>query len=286
MEFCSRCDGGAIHAPNCPMCGGSGFVDSQKEASTLAYTVPSPFQNNASAARLAREEEKRRSVKVYRAKGSPHQAQKIARWSEAAPSVKGSSHSHARPAKAEDPQGKAGNPPCAKKATHKRKGKTKKTPSAKIANTALADQLSALKAELVLAPAKPAKKRKKKRRSPKSRENLVLSAPRQSRPQPRKNIPFIPVVDGKVSVEGCLGEKSESRFTTAAGPMRAAGAVRSELSFNEVQDEEKPQGTSGAFQEYHREEDGGRYMGHSFREENGRFGSLPLYDNLDEIDDY
>lgn len=32
--------------------------------------------------------------------------------------------------------------------------------------------------------------------------------------------------------------------------------------------------------------DSGRGLGHSFREEDGRFCSLPLYDNLDEIDDY
>jgi len=286
MEFCSRCDGGAIHAPNCPMCGGSGFVDSQKGASASAYSVPSPFQNNASSARLAREEEKRRSVKVYRTKDSARKVPKIVQRGDVAPSIAATPHSHAKPANAVIRQPKAANPPCAKKATHKRRGKPKKTPSAKIANTALADQLSALKPELVLAPAKPAKKRKKKRRSPKNRENPVLSAPQLSRPQPRKRIPLIPVVDGKVSVEGGLGEKSESRFATAAGPMRAAGAIRSELPFNEVHDEERPQGTSRAFQEHHREEDGGRYMGHSFREENGRFGSLPLYDNLDEIDDY
>lgn len=284
MEFCSRCDGGAIHAPNCPLCGGSGFVDSQKGASAPAYTVPSPFQNNASAARLAREEEKRRSVKVYRAKGSARKEPRIVPRSDVTPPI--AANPRAKPAKVVVAQPKPGISPCDNKAAHKRKGKPRKTPAAKIANTAQADKLGALKPEIVLAPAKPAKKRKKKRQAPKSKATTAPMAPRLSRSKPRKDIPFIPVVNGKVSVEGCLGEKSESRFTTAAGPMRAAGAIRSELPFNEVHDEEGPQGTSRAFQEYHREEDGGRYMGHSFREEDGRFGSLPLYDNLDEIDDY
>ncbi|GHD54713.1 hypothetical protein [Vreelandella hamiltonii] len=272
MEFCSRCDGGAIHAPNCPMCGGSGFVDSQKGASASAYSVPSPFHNNASAARLAREEEKRRSVKVYRAKGSPQKESRLGPKTEAVPAIASNPHSHAKQAKTRRPQPKS--------------GKAKEASGARITNTALADQLSALKSELVLAPAKPAKKRKKKRRSPKSRENPVLSAPRLSRPKPRKNIPFIPVVNGKVSVLVGVREKSESRFATSVGPMRAAGAFKSDLPFNTARDEDEPQGTSRAFQEHHQEEDGSRYMGHSFREESGRFGSLPLHDNLDEIDDY
>jgi hypothetical protein len=69
MEFCSRCDGGAIYAPNCPLCGGSGFIESSDTKAPI-FTVPSPFQKQVGVSRLAREEEKRRRVKIYKAKGS------------------------------------------------------------------------------------------------------------------------------------------------------------------------------------------------------------------------
>lgn len=71
MEFCPRCDGGVIIAPTCPVCSGSGFIDSATAASP-SYTIPSPFRKAATASRLGREEEKRRKVKSYKQKGVPY----------------------------------------------------------------------------------------------------------------------------------------------------------------------------------------------------------------------
>lgn len=69
MELCPRCHGGEIHAPNCPICGGSGFVSGQavpQAAPSVAGSCVSPEarRRQVQSYRRAREEEKRRAVRV------------------------------------------------------------------------------------------------------------------------------------------------------------------------------------------------------------------------------
>lgn len=282
MELCSRCDGGAIHSPNCPMCGGSGFVDSQQSAIALTFTVPSPFQKQACAARLAREEEKRRSVKIYKAKGTNPKNPQFVRDSLAKrASPANDKHQAKTPSQAGTAKPQAGKAPPASKA----KSKPAQSSKPKVANTALAEQLQALKSVIVVAPAKPANKRKKKRRTHKNRAASAPTITRPLRPKPRNNMPFIPVINGRISGECPVTENSESRFSILTLPTKSQGGVNRGFTFEDPLERELSRKNATIFEARHVEEDAGRYMGHSFRDRDGRFGSLPLHDDMDEKDD-
>lgn len=67
MEFCPRCRGGEINAPNCPGCGGSGLIsDSPTPPSPAKVLTVSPEARRLQieAARKAREAEKHRKVRT------------------------------------------------------------------------------------------------------------------------------------------------------------------------------------------------------------------------------
>jgi len=67
MEFCPRCRGGEVNAPNCPGCGGSGFVDevtTEPAPSKILSVSPVARRQQIETARKAREAEKRRKVRV------------------------------------------------------------------------------------------------------------------------------------------------------------------------------------------------------------------------------
>ena len=67
MEFCPRCRGGEVNAPNCPGCGGSGFVDevaTEPAPSKILSVSPVARRQQIETARKVREAEKRRKVRV------------------------------------------------------------------------------------------------------------------------------------------------------------------------------------------------------------------------------
>lgn len=71
MEICKRCHGGEIYAPNCPVCGGSGWVDEQAPSAVspggshpVAVISPEARHRQIEERRKAREEEKKRKVRV------------------------------------------------------------------------------------------------------------------------------------------------------------------------------------------------------------------------------
>jgi hypothetical protein len=253
------------------------------------YTVPSPFQKQASISRLAREEEKSRSVKIYKANGTGRKktlGPKPGKLPQPQPPQGHVGQANAAPhATQPKPVGKG----ASKKAPSKPKSQTKPIPKAKIANTALADQLESLKSVMVLAPAKPPKK--KKRRSPKKSGNSSVSMPyRETTPskrpsKARSGMPFVRVVDGRISEECPVTEKSESRFSSMPRPMGTQGGVNRNFYYEDPDAKEPTPQDFASVGAGHREEDAGRHMGHSFRDRDGRFGSLPMHDVHDERDD-
>lgn len=67
MEFCPRCNGGEIYAPNCPACGGSGLISQVTTPIAPARVLcvsPEVRKKRIEVAREAREAEKKRKVRT------------------------------------------------------------------------------------------------------------------------------------------------------------------------------------------------------------------------------
>lgn len=98
-------------------------------------------------------------------------------------------------------------------------------------------------------------------------------------------MPSIKVIDGRIAEKHTFSEQSQSRFISMLSPCPSGGLSR-DFIFDETPEnfEQKRRGVS-IVESRQPEEDGGRYVGHSFRDRDGRYGSLPLYDNYNEDDE-
>lgn len=122
------------------------------------------------------------------------------------------------------------------------------------------------------------------RESARMRRKLRAAARRQeAKAKARERGKYMKVEKGRLvkPVPSC--GQSESRMAVisnerAGGTSKGLPGGGSDSSV----DGSQPPLRSGTFELRHSEEDGGRYLGQSFREESGRFGSLPLYDDYDE----
>ncbi len=353
MDFCPRCHGGYILAPNCLMCGGSGLVAGRLMAPSTK--VPSPFRNTAEMTRQEREKEKRRKVKVFAVKQTPGERRQAEQEAFAAKceamrqrrAAELNSQAEARRRAPLEihrtPEGTVVKSSYRKnKTSHEAPPRQQKAPATQpppresreaqsanqVRNTSLADQLSLLKGQLVtrkphtpspppasknVTPSGPAEKvqvsspepmeervdpprgdvdEKAATLSRKQRKEKRLAAKDPTKNKTRSR-PFIRVKDGKLDSESPaqLGSLSEPRIVTVQsarlGRCASAGNAHDGVDLIPLRDDpdEEAQGIAGVFAARQREEDGGRYMGHSFRDRDGSYGSLPLYDNLDEYDE-
>lgn len=351
MDLCPRCQGGAIEAPNCPVCGGSGFVR-DPQGQTLSTAIPSPFRKTSTQTRQAREAEKHRKVKVLPVRMTPaerRQAEKEAfsakceamRRRRAAELKREKDARERAPVEfSTTPEGTvvkstyrknnksvdAGRHPQApvsrkvhlsnqstpeqsrrgKKRTEQPPRVSKEAQSAMaVRNTALADQLAALKGQLAPAPGPAAPQQPEVKDEPVRLESSSMSAleakkrPQGKRPKSRKTLSvsdnqiqksqegkFLRVNNGKLTraSKSLIEGHSETRLVTMESP-RMGRVTWPYGDTSEASTDEEDQGAAVLFEPRQREEDGGRYMGHSFRDRDGSFGSMPVYDNLDEYDE-
>jgi hypothetical protein len=372
MDFCPRCDGGAIPSPNCPTCGGSGFVtDSQPEAPST--TLPSPFRSTTELTRQTREQEKRRKVKVLKVKMTPEERRRaeheaLAAKCEAMRRRKAAEAQRRLEARRKAPLTYRSTPEGAVVESTYRKKKessdilsqaptSRKIPMSKwstpkpsqrrrealeerlageledrsaappkpresreeqsakqVRNTTLADQLAPLKDSLVVS-SEPATTRRpvgkqattdaEAARQPatpkdetdylKSEKSVSLARQRRKRKRlaaekAKKSKSFVPVRDGKLEDGAAVPTtcRSESRLVKVQTDRQGRvswGAAGHSDDLTQGDHQEDRRGTAAIFEPRYREEDGGRHMGHSFRDLDGSYGSLPLYDNYDELDE-
>lgn len=93
---------------------------------------------------------------------------------------------------------------------------------------------------------------------------------------------FTPVRNGRLVSdpdELAVGP-SESHFTSLKGERQRGGSTKGLPGDDSLEQAGSP-AVAVLAENRHREEDGGRYYGTSFRESDGSFGSLPLYDDYD-----
>lgn len=278
MEFCPRCRGGEVNAPNCPGCGGSGFVDEVEVAPAKILSVsPVVRRQQIETARKAREEEKRRKVRVGSrpatgtemalAALTPQERRDREKW------LRKYQARQARRLKDEARRRKMTPEQLAAEDQRRReRAYVKRLNRLQVAKKAAEAPWSGRGADGQKVPTRPPRDRP-------SREEQ--SAKAATNDQLRAQLAAL-LPDASPDPEHAKADKWPAAKKRTAKHNRRRGQ---EEGLRELPPIDPLHGYRGEFQTvvpgHERDEDAGRHYGHSFRDQGGQFGSMPQYDDHD-----
>lgn len=312
IEMCSRCNGGDIYAPNCPMCSGSGFINT----SVTPATLPVPSHKVAGRHIPAGQEKAPHRIKIFKVSRTPkekmHEDQeKRQRQKDSQRRLSQANGTFNRrnryPETSADPAKKrqlersntavkTHNTPKVKNTQPHPRSREQKS-AASVANNQMEQQLASLlgsstqkqtlyqENKASMTPQIPEVPR------PKTKKTLQKEHRVNTSPDPKSNKSecydtqyycrkknVMRVVNGHLEKPEKTLHLPLSTSNYASLPSRG-GSRKGHLGDDQI--EQIDDSVTAPFEVSSYEEDGGRYYGTHFREADGKFGSLPLYDDYD-----
>lgn len=295
MEFCPRCLGGVIDAPNCPACGGSGWIEESSPTEPSPSIPPAPPLGHPSTRARQRKKLGRLTDPAgARFALSPEQQQA----QEAARQKRAQKRRERRARQREEQRRRAAEE---KRIQHLREVKCRaeaKLDRDRKEREILRKDLRPAGTEGTIVGAPPSKRRLRKqskptaiapRRSPSPRLSREEQSAQQARncqlqdqlgallrsPEARDLV----VPSGKKTGKRQMGSRQHQQRHQQEKRGKAEPRLR------ELPPKDPLQAYRGEFETRvpggEAEEDGGRDFGHSFRDGGGQFGSMPMYDDHD-----
>lgn len=281
MEFCPRCRGGEVNAPNCPGCGGSGFVDEvavQPAPAKILSVSPVVRRQQIETARKAREAEKRRKVRVGSrpatgtemalAALTPQERRDREKW------LRKYQARQARRLKDEARRRKMTPEQMAAEDQRRReRAYVKRLNRLQVAKKGSDATRSGRGAARQKAPTPPPRERlSREEQSAKSATNDQLRAQLAALlPEASASDPAHAKADKQPAAKKRSGKhnrrRAQDRGLRELPPIDPLHAYRGEFQT--------------VLPGHECDEDAGRHYGHSFRDQGGRFGSMPQYDDHD-----
>ena len=278
MEFCSRCRGG--EAPNCPVCGGSGFLTDEAAKQPPrpmvgAAASPEVRRRQARSYREAREKEKQRTVRVNSRDDRPRVARPGLSPEEQRDREKWRRKYQKRQQKRASEEKRRRNltPEQLEKEDRRRREK------------AYVQRLNRMQVA-EKGYERPRRPSRQARPSQPSREEQSAQVARNNQME-EKLAKLLGVSPKSKPPTPGKRKRGKNRSRPAAAhprPEQPRGGSNRDFPgeplppdpLDEVREEFRT-----AIPSFEREEDASRYMGHSFRD-HGEYGSIPMYDDYDE----
>ncbi|CAM3860625.1 hypothetical protein VRRI112168_03645 [Vreelandella rituensis] len=302
MDLCPRCHGGEINAPNCPCCSGKGFLTDEAPSPENTMTVV-PDTVRTTLNRLGieeREKEKKRNVRVVAVKKPPALVAK-----EKADALRNAEGEEKRQIAAANWQAKM------QRQRQRQAEAMSRVIHRDANNRPCGPALAAPQSERKPAPTCPGRKKPTQKKSKVGRKSAAPT-PKKRGVMPRTDCKIryskkeasaaeifntqlqdqlgqlLGLPKGKAQDAGspagdhARASVSESRFVSLGSSSGRPGGVSQDFRDIDREIDEDEREIANVFQAPHTDEDATRYFGHSFRERDGRFGSLPAYDDYDE----
>ncbi len=300
MEFCSRCQGGAIDAPNCPVCGGSGWIEEASSAEPAASIPPAPPLGRPSARPRQGKELSRNASSVgtqFALTQEQQQAQEAARKKRA------QKRRERRARERDEQRRKAAEEKRIQHLQEVKRRIEQKLDRDRKEREVLAKDLRPAGTEGTIVGDPPLKRRLRKESKPtankpgkpgKDKPGRVPS-PRLSREERSAQLAQNSQLKDQLSAllrspeardlitspgKDKVGKRQHQKRRPQKKRAKAETRLR-ELSPKDPLQAYRREFTTSA-PGIEAEEDGGRDLGHSFRDRGGQFGSMPLYDDHEE----